>query len=82
MTMELLKPFKKAYDNYLIFVFKYIYRSSRGRGTPSPYQRGRRNIRGRPQPIVWQDQGELIESITFKSLFFFFLNLPRQIKFN
>lgn len=30
-------------------------RSSRGRGTPSPYQRGRRQIRGRPQPIIWQD---------------------------
>lgn len=40
----------------LIFFIRTTNRSSRGRGTPSsPYQRGRRSIRGRPQPIVWQD---------------------------
>lgn len=40
---------------HFIWLIEQQNRSSRGRGTPSPYQRGRRSIRGRPQPIVWQD---------------------------
>lgn len=59
----LFKCYKTYVENYLkSFIYLFIYlshfslkRSSRGRGTPSPYQRGRRSIRGRPQPIVWQD---------------------------
>lgn len=55
--IEYICQFEMIYLFLLDFIWliEPHHRSSRGRGTPSPYQRGRRSIRGRPQPIVWQD---------------------------
>lgn len=57
-TLTLKKYPQKLVDFIIKTISFTINRSSRSRGTPNAYPRGRRSLRGRPQPIVWQDQGE------------------------